>query len=61
MLVSFDGSAATTVKAYRADAIAKDESLTVAVPAGTKSMRVTFRMYDGNNNWYWMVDSVGVR
>ncbi|WP_433222546.1 alkaline phosphatase family protein [Dactylosporangium sp. CS-047395] len=61
VLVSFDGGAATTVKAYRADAIAKDEALTVAVPAGARSMRVTFRMYDANNNWYWMIDAVTVR
>ncbi|MEV4513455.1 alkaline phosphatase family protein [Dactylosporangium sp. NPDC049525] len=61
VMVSFDGGPATTVKAYRSDAIAKDEALTVAVPAGAQAMRVTFRMYDANNNWYWMVDGVTVR
>ncbi|MER7281134.1 alkaline phosphatase family protein [Dactylosporangium sp. NPDC000244] len=61
VLVSFDGGPATTVKAYRADAIARDESLGVTVPAGARTMRVTFRMYDANNNWYWMLDGVTVR
>ncbi|GHJ47227.1 hypothetical protein Cs7R123_45690 [Catellatospora sp. TT07R-123] len=61
VLVSFDNGPATTVKTYRADAIARDEALTVAVPAGATSMRVTFRLYDANNSWYWMVDGVNVR
>lgn len=61
VLVSFDGGPAVTVKAYRSDAIAKDEALTVTVPAGARSMRVTFRMYDASNNWFWMLDGVTVR
>jgi len=60
VLVSFDGGQFTAVKAYRSDAIAKDESISIAVPAGATSMRVRFRMYDASNNWYWMVDGVQV-
>ncbi|WP_436498044.1 alkaline phosphatase family protein [Actinokineospora sp. HUAS TT18] len=60
VLVSFDGGPFTAVKSYRSDAIAKDEDLSLAVPAGATSMRVRFRMYDAANNWYWMVDGVKV-
>ncbi|MBM7772816.1 hypothetical protein JOD54_003020 [Actinokineospora baliensis] len=55
--VSFDGGAAKTVLTYTGDAIAKIEALSVAVPAGAQSAKVTWRLGNGANNWYWAVDS----
>ncbi|MFG2618197.1 alkaline phosphatase family protein [Streptomyces sp. NPDC048507] len=57
VLVSYDGGAATVVKNYTADAVAKAESLTLQVPAGATDVQVRFR-YSGTNNWYWTVDNV---
>ncbi|GLZ42988.1 alkaline phosphatase family protein [Actinokineospora sp. NBRC 105648] len=55
--VSFDGGAARTVLTSTGDAIAKIESLRVAVPAGAAKMTVTWRLAGGVNNWYWAVDA----
>ncbi|MFI7697161.1 alkaline phosphatase family protein [Nonomuraea sp. NPDC049655] len=60
VLVSFDGGADTLVKNYTADAVARNESLAVAVPAGARSMRVKFHYFDATNNWYWAVDDLRV-
>ncbi|MFC7616505.1 hypothetical protein ACFQV2_26595 [Actinokineospora soli] len=54
--VSFNGGANQTVLTYTGDVIAKLESLPVTLPAGTTSLRVTWRLANGNNNWYWAVD-----
>ncbi|WP_018682064.1 alkaline phosphatase family protein [Actinokineospora enzanensis] len=55
--VSFDGGTPRTVLTYTGDAIAKVESLTVAVPAGAATMKVTWRLANGSNNWFWAVDA----
>ncbi|PPK64374.1 alkaline phosphatase family protein [Actinokineospora auranticolor] len=55
--VSFDGGAPTTVLTYSGDAVAKIESLTVAVPSGATTMKVTWKLTNGSNNWYWAVDA----
>ncbi|GAA3009902.1 alkaline phosphatase family protein [Actinokineospora diospyrosa] len=55
--VSFDGGAAKTALTYTGDAIAKIEALSVAVPAGAQSAKVTWRLSNGANNWYWAVDA----
>ncbi|SER58125.1 alkaline phosphatase family protein [Actinokineospora terrae] len=55
--VSFDGGAARTALTYTGDAIAKIESLSIAVPAGAQSAKVTWRLANGANNWYWAVDA----
>lgn len=57
VLVSYDGGAATVVKNYTADAVAKAESIALQVPAGATDVQVRFR-YSGTNNWYWTVDNV---
>ncbi|MEU5691376.1 alkaline phosphatase family protein [Actinosynnema sp. NPDC020468] len=61
--VSFDGGAAKTVLSYgpgTADVLAGQVALTVPVPAGARSMAVTWRLYDAGNNWFWAVDAPGV-
>lgn len=57
VLVSYNGGAATVVKNYTADAVAKGESIALQVPAGATDVQVRFR-YSGSNNWYWTVDNV---
>ncbi|GAA1288368.1 alkaline phosphatase family protein [Saccharothrix xinjiangensis] len=58
--VSFDGGASRTVLTYTGDVVARVESVPVAVPAGAKRMTVTWRLANGDNNWYWAVDSPAV-
>ncbi|MFD7660630.1 alkaline phosphatase family protein [Actinosynnema sp. NPDC059797] len=55
--VSFDGGAARTVLTHTGDAVARVESVPVTVPAGARRMTVTWRLANGDNNWYWAVDS----
>ncbi|GGM90309.1 hypothetical protein GCM10011609_29070 [Lentzea pudingi] len=55
--VAFDGGPARTVLTYAGDVLAKAESVAVAVPAGARRMTVTWRLANGDNNWYWAVDS----
>ncbi|MGW0362467.1 alkaline phosphatase family protein [Streptomyces sp. NPDC002990] len=57
VLVSYNGGAASVVRSYTADAVAKTESVTLQVPAGATDVQVRFR-YSGDNNWYWTVDNV---
>ncbi|MEU9004552.1 alkaline phosphatase family protein [Streptomyces sp. NPDC048551] len=57
VLVSYNGGAATVVKNYTADAVAKAESIALQVPAGATDVQVRFR-YSGTNNWFWTVDNV---
>ncbi|MCX5143996.1 alkaline phosphatase family protein [Streptomyces sp. NBC_00338] len=54
--VSYDGGAPQLVKSYRANANAV-EHLGLAVPAGAKSARLSFR-YTGTNSAFWTVDQV---
>lgn len=57
VLVSYNGAAASVVKSYTADAVARSESIALQVPAGATDVQVRFR-YAGSNNWYWTVDNV---
>ncbi|MFE5094694.1 alkaline phosphatase family protein [Streptomyces sp. NPDC056638] len=54
--VSYDGGAPQLVKSYRSDANTV-ERLELAVPAGAKSARLSFR-YTGTNSAFWTVDQV---
>ncbi|WP_018352567.1 alkaline phosphatase family protein [Longispora albida] len=58
--VSFNGGAPQLVKRYSADAVAKDETVTVSVPAGATSVKVHFRYYNASNNWFWVIDDLRV-
>ncbi|MCP2261630.1 Type I phosphodiesterase / nucleotide pyrophosphatase [Streptoalloteichus tenebrarius] len=60
VLVSFDGGPDQLVKRYTADVVSTEEALPVRVPAGAKTVRVKFRYYDANNNWYWAIDDLRV-
>ncbi|GAA3850664.1 hypothetical protein GCM10022243_15640 [Saccharothrix violaceirubra] len=55
--VSFDGGAARTVLTYTGDVVAKIENIAVAVPSGAKKMTVTWKLANGDNNWFWAVDA----
>ncbi|MEV6241433.1 alkaline phosphatase family protein [Lentzea sp. NPDC051838] len=55
--VSFDGGPAQVVKTHTADGLAQQISLTVAVPSGARTAKVSWRLYDAGNNWYWAVDA----
>ncbi|MFE0026052.1 alkaline phosphatase family protein [Amycolatopsis sp. NPDC059021] len=66
LTVSFDGGAEQSVLAYGpesgtvnkgGDVLATPTSASVAVPAGARSMRVTWRLYAAGNNWYWAIDA----
>ncbi|MFF1910988.1 alkaline phosphatase family protein [Streptomyces sp. NPDC058239] len=56
--VAYDGGAPQLVKSYRSDANTV-ERLELAVPAGAKSARLSFR-YTGTNSAFWTVDQVAV-
>lgn len=57
--VSYDGGTPTVVRTYSADALAREERISLDVPASARTVRVHFR-YTGGNNWYWAVDGVRV-
>ncbi|MCP2338161.1 alkaline phosphatase family protein [Actinomadura rupiterrae] len=57
VFVSFDGGAQTQVLKYTGDAQARIEHLAVSVPSGAQNMTVTWRLSNGNNNWYWAIDN----
>ena len=66
LTVSFDGGAEQNVLAYGpesttankgGDILSQPTSASVAVPAGARSVRVTWRLYAAGNNWYWAVDA----
>ncbi|MFJ2267873.1 alkaline phosphatase family protein [Streptomyces sp. NPDC087849] len=54
--VAYDGGAPQLVKSYRSNANTV-EHLELAVPAGAKSARLSFR-YTGTNSAFWTVDQV---
>ncbi|MFJ1614125.1 alkaline phosphatase family protein [Streptomyces sp. NPDC088249] len=54
--VAYDGGAPQLVKSYRSNANTV-EHLDLAVPAGAKSARLSFR-YTGTNSAFWTVDQV---
>lgn len=56
--VSFDGGAAKLVKSYRSD-INLVERVALKVPAGARTVKVSFR-YTGTNSYFWTVDQVRV-
>ncbi|GLW94549.1 alkaline phosphatase family protein [Actinokineospora globicatena] len=55
--VSFDGGTPRTLSTYTGDTIAKIESLSTSIPAGAQSAKITWRLSNGSNNWYWAVDA----
>ncbi|MDJ1133272.1 alkaline phosphatase family protein [Streptomyces iconiensis] len=57
VLVAYDDGEPRTVKTYGADAVARHEKLTLDVPAGASSARVSFRCA-GDNTWFWALDAV---
>ncbi|WP_174250465.1 alkaline phosphatase family protein [Streptomyces globosus] len=57
VLVSYNGAAPVLVKSHTADAVARNEAVTLRIPQGATDVQVRFR-YAGDNNWYWAVDDV---
>ncbi|ANZ38664.1 nucleotide pyrophosphatase [Lentzea guizhouensis] len=55
--VSFDGGPAQVVRTHDANGIAQQITLDVAVPPGARSVKVSWRLFDAGNNWYWAVDA----
>ena len=58
--VSFDGGKAQEIAAFDKDVFSKHESIGIDVPAGARKMQVNFRYNNGNDDWWWAVDNVGV-
>ncbi|MEU0403267.1 alkaline phosphatase family protein [Streptomyces sp. NPDC006197] len=56
--ISFDGGPRQLLQSYRADRNAF-EKLTVAVPAGATTARLSFR-YTGTNSAFWTIDQVAL-
>ncbi|MGW2103930.1 alkaline phosphatase family protein [Streptomyces olivaceoviridis] len=59
VLVSYDGGSPLSVRTYTGDVSSRTETIALQVPAGATSARVRFR-YTGGNNWYWVIDGVGI-
>jgi hypothetical protein len=65
---SYDGGAPVTVMqwdsfagpTFKPDATNERVELTLANPAGTSGVRLTFWMLDARNNWWWAIDNVEV-
>ncbi|MFJ8960830.1 alkaline phosphatase family protein [Lentzea sp. NPDC102401] len=55
--VSFDGGAEQVVRTHDANGLAQQISLNVTVPSGARTARVSWRLFDAGNNWYWAVDA----
>ncbi|CAM5646859.1 hypothetical protein [Streptomyces canarius] len=47
------------MRTYTTDVSSRTESIALQVPPGATSARVRFR-YTGGNNWYWVIDGVGI-
>ncbi|GGV33447.1 hypothetical protein GCM10010245_53990 [Streptomyces spectabilis] len=60
VLVSYDGKAPVVIKTYTADTPSVVETVRLQVPAGARTAQVRFR-YTGGNNWYWVIDGVGIK
>nr|WP_239063130.1 alkaline phosphatase family protein [Streptomyces sp. SID13031] len=54
---TFDGAAPKPVLTYTADTIAKLERLTIPVPAGAHTVKITWSLTKGDNDWYWSIDN----
>ncbi len=57
VLVSFDNATPVKLLTYTTDTIAKQERLTIPVPTGAHTAKVTWSLTNGNNDWYWSVDN----
>jgi hypothetical protein len=57
VLASFDGAPGTKLLSYASDTIAKQERLTIAVPSGARTAKITWSLANGDNDWYWAVDN----
>ncbi|MFI6011390.1 alkaline phosphatase family protein [Streptomyces sp. NPDC051243] len=59
VLASFNGGTPSVVRSYTSDVVSQPQSLTVDVPSGATTVHFRFR-YTGSNNWYWVIDGVGI-
>jgi hypothetical protein len=57
VLAAFDGGTPKPILTYTADVIAKQERLTVPVPAGARTLKLTWSLTNGDNDWYWAIDN----
>ncbi|MFD5249136.1 alkaline phosphatase family protein [Amycolatopsis sp. NPDC058340] len=66
LTASFDGGPEQNVLAYGpesgtankgGDVLSVPTSASVKVPAGARSVKLTWRLYAAGNNWYWAVDA----
>lgn len=55
VLATFDNAAPQPVLTYTADA--KQERLTIPVPANAHTLKLTWSLTNGNNDWYWSIDN----
>lgn len=63
VLASFDGAAPVEVLRYgagSADVVNQRTEATVVAPDGASNVRLTFRMSNAGNDWYWAIDDVTV-
>ncbi|AKU19185.1 nucleotide pyrophosphatase [Luteipulveratus mongoliensis] len=58
--VSFNGGAPKEVLRYSGDVVAKNEQVSVPIPAGATTVRFTWSLTNGDNDWYWAVDAPSV-
>ncbi|WP_133803875.1 hypothetical protein [Kribbella caucasensis] len=57
VLVSFDGGTPQPILTDGGDVTARIERLAVPVPAGAQTLKVTWSLASGDNDWYWAVDN----
>lgn len=63
VLASFDGAAPVEVLRYgagSADVVNKRTEASVVPPEGATNVRLTFRMSNAGNDWYWAIDDVAI-
>lgn len=54
---TFDGATPKPILTYTTDTIAKLERLTIPVPAGARTVKITWSLTKGDNDWYWAIDN----
>ena len=59
--VQFDGGEPEVVDTLAQDRYSSHEYVELDVPAGAKTMQVTFSYLGGNDDYWWAVDNVAVR
>ena len=59
--VQFDGGEPEVVDTLTQDRYSSHEHVELDVPAGAKTMQVTFSYLGGNDDYWWAVDNVAVR